>query len=93
MTWKGEFDKACPLFAQVTQRQPRNGAAWADLSLCELRRGRKDEALAASWRAVRLGDEKARRHAYFNLAQLGVRLPLPSQATRGVQAAHGGTRA
>src|SRR5689334_997768 len=37
------YDRACALLSKVVQAQPENGAAWADLGLCESKRGH-DEA-------------------------------------------------
>jgi len=70
-----DYARACPLFAEAARAQPENGAVWADLGLCELKRGRKAESVRASLRAVLKG--RTRTNAYFNLGQAGVALPFP----------------
>ena len=74
---QGRHEQACPLFEQVVRKAPGNGTAWADLGLCEARRGRAPEAIRANLEAVRLGNRRTRLNAYFNLDALGVRQPLP----------------
>jgi hypothetical protein len=72
-----DYARACPLFAEVVRAEPENGAAWADLGVCELKRGRKAESVRASLRAVVHGDDRTRTNAYFNLGLAGVALPFP----------------
>jgi tetratricopeptide (TPR) repeat protein len=76
----GRYDEACPRFEAVTRARPGDGAAWADLGLCELRRGRREASLRASLRAVREGDERVRASAYHNLSLAGQRVPVPTAA-------------
>lgn len=35
----GDYDRACPRFEAETRRRPQDGPAWADLALCEEKRG------------------------------------------------------
>lgn len=76
---KKDYARACPLFAEAARAEPENGAIWADLGLCELRRGRKAASVRASLRAVVHGDERTRSNAYFNLGLAGVALPFPAR--------------
>lgn len=76
----GRLAAACALFERVVQVQPRNGAAWADLGLCERRRGNVRRAVKASIRAVRHGGRQVRLNASYNLWRLGVAAPLPEEA-------------
>jgi hypothetical protein len=76
----GQLEVACSLFERVVNRQPRNGAAWADLGLCERRRGNSRRAIQASIRAVRHGARRIRLNASYNLWQLGVTARLPEKA-------------
>lgn len=73
------YEEACPRFEEVTRARPTDGAAWADLGLCELRRGRREASIRASLRAVREGDERVRSSAYYNLWVVGERLAVPTQ--------------
>jgi hypothetical protein len=63
----GDYERACPLFEAQTRRQPQDGAAWVDLALCEEKRGKREKARHANMLAIRWGDEKTRKNAYFNL--------------------------
>ena len=74
----GRYAEACPRFEEVTRAQPDNGAAWADLGLCELRRGQREASIRASLRAVREGDENVRVSAYRNLSTAGHRVAVPT---------------
>lgn len=76
----GNYSQACPLFEEVTRARPEDGAAWADLGLCELRRGRREASIEASLRAVRHGDERARASAYHNLSLARHHIEVPSAA-------------
>lgn len=69
-----DYSRACPLLLKAAEAAATNGAIWADLGLCELKRGKKEESIHASNLAVRYGDEKVRRSAYFNLGLAGVNL-------------------
>jgi hypothetical protein len=75
----GRYVEACPLFEQVTRARPEDGAAWADLGLCELRRGRREASIQASLHAVRVGEEQVRLNAYYNLSLAGHRIPMPTE--------------
>jgi hypothetical protein len=57
---------------------------WADLGLCELKRGRRQPSVHASLLAVRWGDEKVRKNAYFNLHKA---FALPAGKEVGAQPA------
>lgn len=86
---KKQYDAACLLFASVAQAQPKNGAVWGDLGLCELKRG-TPETRAASIRASRLavhfGDERVRNSAYYNLGLAGVKESLSDDACATIAA-------
>ncbi|NBD14088.1 tetratricopeptide repeat protein [Corallococcus silvisoli] len=69
-----DFARACPLLRKAAEADRIRGAIWADLGLCELKRGKKTESIHASNLAVRYGDEKVRKSAYFNLGLAGVNL-------------------
>ena len=43
---RADNDKAIRYFAEVVDREPRNGAAWNNLAACEIRAKRFDDALA-----------------------------------------------
>lgn len=75
----GRLGIACARFEQAVKRQPKNGATWADLGLCERRRGNVQRAVEASIRAVRYGERRVRLNASYNLWQLGVEAPLPDE--------------
>jgi hypothetical protein len=80
---KKQFDAACPLFESVAQAQPKNAAVWGDLGLCELKRGTAESESAsihASRMAVRFGDERIRKAAYYNLGLASVKESLPDDA-------------
>ncbi|ADO69130.1 tetratricopeptide repeat protein [Stigmatella aurantiaca] len=68
------YARACPLLLKAAEAASTHGAIWADLGLCELKRGKKAESIRASNLAVRYGDEKIRESAYFNLGLVGVNL-------------------
>jgi len=86
---KKQYEAACPLFASVAQSQPKNGAVWGDLGLCELKRG-TSESLAASLHAsrlaVRFGDERVRIAAYHNLGLAAVKASLPDEGCTRISA-------
>jgi len=42
---RADNDKAIQYFAEVVDREPRNGAAWNNLALCQIRARRFDDAL------------------------------------------------
>jgi hypothetical protein len=78
---KKEFDAACPLFESAARAQPRNGAIWGDLGLCEVKRGTGESMAAsvhASRLAIRFGDERVRKAAYYNLGLASERESLAS---------------
>jgi hypothetical protein len=60
-----KYKEACPLFRQIAE-QRKTGTAWADLGLCELRRGDEKEGRLATLRAFRAGNDLDRQHAAFN---------------------------
>jgi hypothetical protein len=66
---KGDFARACQLYAQVARARPASSEAWNDLSLCQFRRGDIDAGRAAAARAILTGTQTDRLHAYFNLAR------------------------
>jgi hypothetical protein len=74
------YAEACPLFEEVTRARPGDGSAWADLGLCELRRGQREASIRASLRAVREGDERVRASAYHNLSLAGHRVSVPTMS-------------
>jgi len=63
----GDYERACPLFQAETRRRPEDGAAWADLALCEEKRGKQEMARRANMLAIRWGNEQTRKSAYLNL--------------------------
>jgi hypothetical protein len=75
----GDYDRACPRFEAETRRRPQDGAAWADLALCEEKRGNRQKARRANMMAVRFGNERTRKNAYFNLWRMKEVLELPSR--------------
>jgi hypothetical protein len=80
------FDAACPLFESAATSEKTNGAIWADLGLCELKRGNSGASVHASLLAARYGTEKVRKNAYFNLNLAEYRFPLPGQQCAEVSA-------
>jgi hypothetical protein len=53
----GRFDVSCPMYEAIAGAKATDGAAWADLGLCEFRRGRHAEsARRATLLALRYGD-------------------------------------
>jgi hypothetical protein len=64
-----QFKQACPLFEKVTKLLPEDGAAWADLALCQFRMKKKDAGVRAALQALRFGDERTRKSTYFNLGK------------------------
>jgi len=64
---RGDDKRACALFEAQTRRQPQDGAAWAELALCEEKRGKREKARHANMLAIRWGNEQTRKNAYFNL--------------------------
>ena len=68
---QSKFAAACPLLTQAAAKAPHNGAIWADLGLCELKRGDKAASIHASLLAAHFGDERVRKTAYFNLHLAG----------------------
>ena len=92
------YAQACAAYQNVAASRPDSGAALADVGLCLQRRGKKKEAIAADQKAVALaaktdlsddGDPSTRKHAYFNLYKLGVRVALPKTGCRKLPAAPG----
>jgi hypothetical protein len=84
-----EYRAACPLFKSAAAHQPRNGAIWGDLGLCLLKLetlGSRDASIHASRLAVRFGDERVRKNAYFNLNLAGVKESLPDDGCTTVAA-------
>lgn len=81
------YAAACEKFQAAVTTAPTDAALLTDLALCQKKLGRDAEAKASNLRAIALasGDAKLigdaaaarqRRHAYFNLDQLGVDLTL-----------------
>lgn len=79
---------ACPLYEKVVALAPEDPPARADLAFCLQRQGRRAEAVTANYQALALaartdrspkGDEATRRHAYYNLSELGVSVEVPSK--------------
>lgn len=68
---KGQYEIACPLFAELANAAKTNGAYWADLGLCQFRRGQIRASYHASLPAIRYGDATTRKNAAFNLHQAG----------------------
>ncbi len=66
-----DYDTASATWRQALTLAPNDAPTWADLGLCEYKRSRMTESLAASRRAVALGDLAVRKAAYFNLALAG----------------------
>lgn len=66
-----DYAKACPLLQKAADAASTNGDAWADLGLCEHRRGNTQASIHASYLAVRYGAEETRKAAYFNLSLAG----------------------
>jgi hypothetical protein len=62
----GKLDEACPAFQKMAEEKRNDGAAWADLGLCELKRGHLSEGRAATARALHYGNKKVRAGAAFN---------------------------
>jgi hypothetical protein len=81
------YAAACPLYQKVVDLLPDDPPARADLAFCLQRLGRKAEAVAANYQALALaartsdgapnGDAATRRHAYYNLSELGVKVAVP----------------
>ncbi len=80
---------ACPLYQRIVTLQPDDPPSRADLAFCLQRLGRKEEAIAANYQALALGartdrspdgDAATRRHAYYNLSELGVTVDVPNAA-------------
>lgn len=76
---QSKFRAACALLSQAAAAAPDNGAIWADLGLCELKRGDKASSIHASLLATRSDDERVRKNAYFNLYLAGHELDLPAE--------------
>ena len=68
---QSKFAAACPLLTEAATSAVENGAIWADVGLCELKRGDKAASVHASLLAARFGDERVRKNAYFNLHLAG----------------------
>lgn len=86
---KKEYGAACPLFQSAAAHQPKNGAIWGDLGLCLLKLeapGSRDASIHASRLAVRFGDERVRKNAYFNLNRAGAKESLPDDGCTSVAA-------
>lgn len=64
------YAAACRKFEQAGRLAPADGAIHADLALCLAKLGRHEEAVRANLEAVRLGDARTRKNAYFNLGSL-----------------------
>jgi hypothetical protein len=68
-----QYASACPLFERLTELTPTRGSAWGDYGLCLAKLGNKrQEAIAASYRAISLSgsDARARKAVYYNLGQV-----------------------
>jgi hypothetical protein len=76
---QSKFAAACPLLAEAAAAAPENGAIWADLGLCELKRGDKAASVHASLLAARFGEERVRKNAYFNLYLAGYELGVDGE--------------
>lgn len=72
-----DYAGACALFREAAAATPTDGAVQADLGVCELHVGHRVASIAASRRAVQLGDIEVRLAAYTNLHLAGVRLVYP----------------
>lgn len=78
---QSKFRAACALLSQAATAEPDNGAIWADLGLCELKRGDKASSLHASLLATRSDDPRVRKNAYFNLYLAGRAVDLPAECS------------
>jgi hypothetical protein len=76
---QSKFAAACPLLAEAAAAAAENGAIWADLGLCELKRGDNAASIHASLLAARFGDERVRKNAYFNLYLAGYGLDVDGE--------------
>lgn len=81
------YAAACPLYQKVVDLLPDDPPARADLAFCLQRLSRKADAVAANYQALALaarttdrapnGDAATRRHAYYNLSELGMKVDVP----------------
>jgi hypothetical protein len=76
-----DYPAACALFASAVKLAPEHADLQDELGLCLARLGRKQEALAAHWRAVSSGRLATRLRAYFNLSSLGVEVTPPGRGS------------
>jgi hypothetical protein len=92
------YPAACAAYQKIAAARPDSAAALSDVGLCLHRLGKKKEAIAANRSAVVLGEKTevsdegepaARKHAYFNLYKLGVRVPVPKRGCRKLLAEPG----
>jgi hypothetical protein len=82
-----KFDAACELIASAANAEQTTATIWADLGLCELKRGHADAAVHASLLAARFGDERTRKNAYFNLNLASYEVDIPGEACGPVSVA------
>src|SRR5262245_19232345 len=69
-----DYEHACALDREVTEKNPTNAEAWSALGLCLHRMDKvanRDAAIAAARRAIEFGRETTRKSAYSNLALFG----------------------
>ncbi len=76
-----DYAGACALFRTAAAAEPADAALQADLGVCELHVGHRVASIAASRRAVQLGDADVRLAAYANLHLAGVRFVYPEDWT------------
>jgi pimeloyl-ACP methyl ester carboxylesterase len=65
---RGALEEACPMLAAAAAAAPQDGVSSLALARCEVRRGRKADAVAAALDAVRRGPYFVRARAYALLA-------------------------
>lgn len=75
---KKNFAAACPILKALTKESPKDGGAWADLSVCLLGQKKNKEAIGAALAAVKLDDAEGRKTAYVTLALAGFEKKLPA---------------
>ena len=78
-----KYPAACALFKEAAAAAPEDAALLTDLALCQHKLGQDEEATTTNLRAIEIASRDAkliddptaarvRRHAYFNLDQMGV---------------------
>jgi len=63
----GDVVSACLLAERVAELVPDDASAQLDLGFCRFKQDQRKEALAATFKAIALGDDEVRRDAYYNL--------------------------